>query len=279
MSGIFGDLLLIRIFCFCAYLFMTIFSFSGSLDLNFDWGGHIDPGSLFWGFLGMYVHGSSAVRLFLDERKITLDESEEKEEEALWRFFYRRSGITRLLFKHYVSPSFELVHVKAGTLDTQNWFYIILSGSVTLKRDNETRVTLYSGSSFDIGHLSPAGYFSANDETCDATVISEEAKLFRCSVANLAKLCTHGQVKDAVEGLLISALTDIAKEEYSSAVAPSHDRDAIFAPLEPYEKPLPYLAGSSSPTIARHILFTLKKSFLLPVRSLHYTFNIVIQCM
>ena len=76
-------------------------------------------------------------------------------------------------------------------------------------------VKLYSGSSFDIGHLSP-GYFSANDETCDATVISEEAKLFRCSVANLAKLCTHGQVKDAVEGLLISALTDIAKEEYSS---------------------------------------------------------------
>ena len=76
-------------------------------------------------------------------------------------------------------------------------------------------VKLYSGSSFDIGHLSP-GYFSANDETCDATVISEEAKLFRCSVANLAKLCTHGQVKDAVEGLLISALTDIAKQEYSS---------------------------------------------------------------
>ena len=131
-------------------------------------------------------------------------------------------------------------------------------------------VKLYSGSSFDIGHLSP-GYFSANDETCDATVISEEAKLFRCSVANLAKLCTHGQVKDAVEGLLISALTDIAKEEYSPS---RHGMDAIFAPLEPYEKPLPYLAGSSSPTIARHILFTLKKSFLLPVRSLHYTFNI-----
>ena len=69
-------------------------------------------------------------------------------------------------------------------------------------------VKLYSGSSFDIGHLSP-GYFSANDETCDASVISEEAKLFRCSVANLAKLCTHGQVKDAVEGLLISALTQL----------------------------------------------------------------------
>ena len=91
-------------------------------------------------------------------------------------------------------------------------------------------VKLYSGSSFDIGHLSP-GYFSANDETCDATVISEEAKLFRCSVANLAKLCTHGQVKDAVEGLLISALTDIAKEEYSSAVAPSRQVWMLSLPL------------------------------------------------
>ena len=75
--------------------------------------------------------------------------------EALWRYVYRQSGISRLLFKSYVAPHFDLVSVKCDEqLDTSTFFFIILDGSVDIKvtvaGGSTQEFTLVSGEFIDI---------------------------------------------------------------------------------------------------------------------------------
>lgn len=256
-----------------------------------------------WGFACLYLHGSSAVRLFLDEGPVKLDD-EKQEQEALWRYFYRRSGISRLLFKRYVATCFELIDAKVGTkLDTDAYFYIILDGAVDIEStvsSSTQEVTLVSGESFDIKHLHPlfqgrSAYMKQSqrltpfiNQEISATV-SADAKFFRCSAESMSSLCSRPVSKDASQGLLIATLSDIAERQYmknpplpnesvskgmldeenqlleSAKSIHNTTRSAVFLPLEYFEEPASYLAGSGSfEGIHMHILHTLKVMLLLP---------------
>ena len=74
-SGLWGDLLLIRIFLTLAYLFLILVHFE--LHKGFD-GDDYAYENFFWGFVCLYAHASSAIRLFLDEGKVKLDEKQEQ---------------------------------------------------------------------------------------------------------------------------------------------------------------------------------------------------------
>ena len=65
LAGCWGDLLIIRIFLTCAYIFMIPFHLK-------------DPENYAWAFLSLYLHGSGAVRLVIDEGKVKLDEKQEQ---------------------------------------------------------------------------------------------------------------------------------------------------------------------------------------------------------
>lgn len=96
-GGVFADLMLVRLFLLLAYIFLLFNALVGfpswpDLYSPFD---SISIDSVFWNAMGCYVQLSGLVRLLLDERKVPMDE----EESAVWRMFYRYSGISRMLFK------------------------------------------------------------------------------------------------------------------------------------------------------------------------------------
>jgi len=292
-SGCWGDLLLIRVFLTFAYVCLIAINF---VKRSTDYEDYV------WGFGTLYLHGSSAVRLFHDEGEVKMDEK--KEQEALWRYFYRRSGISRLLFKSHVAKCFELIDAKAGeALDTSTFFYIILDGSVDIKTTvtGSTRdYMLVSGESFDIKHLQPlfrvrSAYMKKSQRMSPfvhqdiVATVAVDAKLFRCSHESMHGLCNTPATKDASQGLLIATLSDMAEREYMKYPPLPNDsvtkdmldeenqlpkgiyatfkstRSAVFAPLEDFEQPARFLAGSGSfKDIHNHILHTLKVAFLLP---------------
>jgi hypothetical protein len=204
-----------------------------------------------------------------------------------------------------VAPFFELVDVKMGDkLDTSKYFYIIFDGSVAIKSTvaGSTRdIILLSGESFDIKHLLPlrrgrTAYMKQYqmltpfiDQDIFAIISVDGTKVFRCSKQEMNNLCSRPESKDAFLGLLIATLSDMAERHYmenpplpNSCVTKSmldeenqlHEkakstfkstRSILFAPLEKFEEPPSYLAGSGSfEGIGGHFLHTLKVMFLLP---------------
>ena len=63
------------------------------------------------------MHISNNVHLFLLSHDVCHNK------EALWRFFYRRSGVSRLVFKKYVATYFELINVNEGTTLDTRWLF------------------------------------------------------------------------------------------------------------------------------------------------------------
>jgi len=68
-SGMWGDLLLIRIFLTCAYAFIIAIQFTRD---------HNEYEMYVWAFACIYLHGSSAIRLIIDEGTVKLDENQEQ---------------------------------------------------------------------------------------------------------------------------------------------------------------------------------------------------------
>ena len=219
------------------------------------------------------------------------------DQEALWRYFYRRSGVSRLLFKAYLAPKFELVDMNEGDrLDTDAYFFIVLDGLIDTKQTAggvERKFLLFSGASFGIKHLRhlywgrssqaeqsyPRGFTTVVHEQLDASVYSPTARVFRCSVSDLVALSNQPVTRVAAQGLLISTLADIAERKWIDVPAADKVKDEegqefkqarglVFASLDPCELPPPYLAGAGGfkelEFNFRHILFTLKAFFLLP---------------
>lgn len=154
LSGVHGDLLVIRFFLFVAYIMLFLNSALGSPL----WGSVNTPGAiavdtLLWALLGLYVHGASLVRLILDERKVKLTE----EQACLWRMFYRTGGLSARLFHALVVPHMQVVHLEPNVeIPTQEYFYIIYCGKVNLKVVDgvlDSERVLNSGEMFDIAML------------------------------------------------------------------------------------------------------------------------------
>jgi len=136
--GLFADLLIVRLMLTLAYISLMAHALAG-----FPAWPHISNGTdgpfligmdmLVWSALTGYVHGSSLLRLLFDERYVQLRE----EEEEVWRMFYRRSRISRLLFKKQILPSLELRRYEPGDLisgpDQPQRLHVILQGRAYAK--------------------------------------------------------------------------------------------------------------------------------------------------
>ena len=201
----------------------------------------------------MYVHGASLLNLIRDERAVQLSE----DEHALWRMFYRTGGLSARLYKNIVSPYVKVVTFEAGEdIPTEDYFYILYKGNVHLRvyKDGKLkteRVTVHSGDMFDMKYL---GMFAEDHFFLDHKISctsKSKSTLFCFSRADMKKIAQHHLVKSVWQSLLINNLSTIL-EKYLEKQSnfPSdrqfEDTDRIFRPLEDWEQPPSYLAGSGA---------------------------------
>jgi hypothetical protein len=96
-AAVFGDVLLIRFFLSLANIFFFASAFLGQPRWpSVEYTGGIFLDSVIWSGLSGMLHILALIRLLADERPIKF---RNEEEEQLWRFFYRRSGMGRLEMK------------------------------------------------------------------------------------------------------------------------------------------------------------------------------------
>lgn len=128
-SGAFNDLLVIRVALTLANLFLLVSGSLGHLkwSQSFTPQGRIAVDTVVWAGLNFLIHGLSVVRIFYDERKIELTE----EQEALWRYIYRHSGLSKVQFHRLLCPHVELVEFRKGDpIAVTGKFFIVLDGVV-----------------------------------------------------------------------------------------------------------------------------------------------------
>lgn len=272
LSGIHGDLLLIRFFLFLAYTMLVINAVLGSPLWPFvtSGGGWISVDGLVWAVLSLYVHGSSMFALIADERQVQLSE----EEAALWRMMYRTGGLSRRLFQSIVAGKLCMVDIPVGqTIPTEEFFYIIYNGQVRLQvvQQNvaQSSRTLVSGEMFDlklIGLFSEKSVFDNGTIRCTTLT---PVRLFRIQKNDMTKIAHHPLAKGVWQALLINNLSYVV-ESYLSEDRRSHQAelycDKIFRPLERWEQPKPSLAGSGLAMVHpfHHLASYVQSSFSPP---------------
>lgn len=273
MSGIFGDLLVIRFFLVLAYIMLLTNAVVGS-PLWPDLTGHdgtLAVDSLCWAIISLYVHGCSLWCLLLDERKVPLSD----DEAALWRMFYRTGGLSQRLFYSIVACHLKVVEFEPGQeIPTHDDFYIIYSGQVKLQVYDDVshkydRI-MVSGEMFDLNFLGLFSEKTVFERTRIQCKSITRTKLFRIHRDDMQKIARNGRAKGIRQALLINQLSFIV-ESYaeqtplSRRAAEKHDR--IFEPLEPWEEPRSVLAGSGTAlkqTLA-HLMYYVKTSFSPPL--------------
>jgi hypothetical protein len=304
ISGVLADLLVIRLFLFLAYVSLFLNSVLGSPqwpDVYSADAVHLD--GLIWSSIGLYVHGSSVIRLLLDERKVTFATAEET---ALSRMFYRMSGLSERLFQVIISPYLEIVNVEAGQdIPVKNHFYIIYTGNVMMHVYDESRGhvvvlkrIIRSSEAFDINDLnlftmaSGETFFDKHSIKCTSLTTT---RLFRFGRDEMKKLAQHQPSSKGVwQALLINNLSLVVEsyatngtttktmevyqqqqqqQQQQQRIIKEDDLllapDKIFEPLQDYELPHPLEAGSGlalqSPlSCLRHIFRYLMRSFSPP---------------
>ena len=92
-SGMWGDLLLIRIFLTCAYAFIIAFQFTRD---------HNEYENYVWAFACIYLHGSSAIRLIIDEGPVMLNEKQEQVRHHIPLLLYRSFQLSIPILTHII---------------------------------------------------------------------------------------------------------------------------------------------------------------------------------
>lgn len=272
MSGIFGDLLVIRFFLVLAYIMLFLNAVLGSPLWPYIKGNDqtLAVDSLCWALVGLYVHGCSMWCLLLDERKVPLSD----DEAALWRMFYRTGGLSQRLFYDIVACHLKVVEFRPGQeIPVHDDFYIIYSGQVKLEvfNDNNHKYdrVMVSGEMFDLNFLglfSEKTLFERSSIKCRSIT---STKLFRIHRDDMQIIAKNRLAKGIWQALLINQLSFIV-ESYAERVAISrkaeeiHDR--IFEPLEPWELPPTVLAGSGTALqqAMAHLVHYIRYSFSPP---------------
>lgn len=278
-SGINGDLLVIRLFLFLAYVML----FLGAALGGPMWPDAVRPGSLsldglVWAIIGMYVHGSSLACLFLDEKPVRMG----GDEAALWRLLYRTGGLSQKLFETEIMPYLKVTTLHQGEkVDTLEHFSIVYRGRVrllVLRPDGSVQEdrTKVAGEMFDFKHLdllSSGSVFFTHQIHCSA--LSREVVLFQFRKADMGCIANHPFGKSLWQALLINNLSNVVEEFIMSERAAHEDdgkarasepatkeeeeddgdgdgddderrMDLLFGPLKEWELPPPDVAGSGS---------------------------------
>lgn len=226
--------------------------------------------SFVWSVLSLYVHGASLVALIWDERAPALTE----DEAALWRMMYRSGGLSARLFQDNVARYLDVVQVQAGdVVDTENCFFIIYRGRIELEvfeggKLSHSRV-LSSGEMCDMKDLGLVRTESIFDNTTVRCTALCASKLFQIRKDDLVKIARNPSSKSVFQALMINNLMHMVQAYREIAKARQEDDDycnKIFDPLEKWELPEPYLAGSGK-ALHRpltHIWNGIRGSFGLP---------------
>jgi hypothetical protein len=275
LSGVFGDLLLIRGFLILAYLMLFVNAVVGS-PLWPDLTGHdgsVAVDSLVWAIISLYVHGCSFWCLLLDERKVAMTD----DEAALWRMFYRTGGLSQRLFHSIVACHLKVVEFDPGQeIPTKDDFYIVYQGQVKMEvfGINDTthkfdRIML-SGEMFDLNFLGLFVEKTIFERTRIKMTSITKTKLFRIHRDDMKTISKKTLAKGIWQALLINQLSFVV-ESYAEQTPISRlseaKRDRVFEPLEPWEEPRSILAGSGKALsqVFSHIFYYMKASFSPPM--------------
>eukprot|EP00529_Nitzschia_sp_RCC80_P029520 CAMPEP_0113469436 /NCGR_PEP_ID=MMETSP0014_2-20120614/15900_1 /TAXON_ID=2857 /ORGANISM="Nitzschia sp." /LENGTH=317 /DNA_ID=CAMNT_0000361917 /DNA_START=197 /DNA_END=1148 /DNA_ORIENTATION=+ /assembly_acc=CAM_ASM_000159 len=181
--------------------------------------------SLVWSCLGLYIHGTSAIALYMDEFPVKLSENEE----ALWRLFYRSGGLSKKLFKTIVASKFQVEEFLPGQcIPSDDHFNILYKGLAKIEIiDCESGInvndrTVYSGEMFDCSDLQQfatdgSGFFSKN--RIKAKAISK-CVVFRISIDNMKLIASHRFAKGVIQTMLIDAMESIIEAYHNGGEKP-----------------------------------------------------------
>lgn len=152
LAALFSHVLPIRFFLTLAYLMLILLYATGIPTWpNILREGFVSLDGLLWSLTTVIFHGYALYRHFKDELPVPPFASEEEEE--LWRFLYRRSGMARLEYKKVLKISKWRKVDRGGVIASRREYkqkaFLLVSGVVTLNPDTASEVTFLSGSIFD----------------------------------------------------------------------------------------------------------------------------------
>jgi len=275
LSGVFGDLLLIRGFLVLAYSMLFVNAVVGSpLWPNLKGqDGALAVDSLVWAVISLYVHGCSLWCLLLDERDVKMTD----DEAALWRMFYRTGGLSQRLFHSIVACHLKVVEFDPGQeIPTKDDFYIIYHGQVKMEVFGVDDAThkfnriIFSGEMFDLNFLGLFVERTIFERTRIKMTSITKSKLFRIHRDDMKIIAKNSLAKGIWQALLINQLSFIVEsyaEQCPISRLAEQKRDRIFEPLEPWEEPSSVLAGSGKALKLSfsHIMHYMKSSFSPPL--------------
>ena len=261
-----------------AYVFLLLNAFLGGPmwpDL-FVSNGALSLDAVVWAVLSLWVHGTSLVHLWRDERDVVLNEHLE----SLWRLFYRTGGLSKQVFQQRIAPYVSVVEYKQGTdINIADYFYIIYQGTVELhsstvgrRRDVDITATIGSGQMFDYRLL---GLLHEDDDHVKDTVL-QKAMVTSRSVT-LFQFARHEMV-DMIQSektvwlqLVTQVLGRMSSKLFSNPDAESQlflldYLHQYFTPLREWELPPPAQAGSGQAASQpwQHLVYTMQHSFSPP---------------
>lgn len=209
LAAVFGDILLIRLFLTSAYVFLLVSAALGYPRWpNVGSTGGIAVDGVVWATLSGSLHALALLRLLLDERTVRFCSADE---EQLWRFFYRRSGMGRLEMKEVLKRG-RWLHIPAGTtildpIAAYSRLCLLVEGTAVFVASKSTggdeecpsspiRPTLlFSGSFFDMRLLNVFGIYigfeAGGDEKQFHAVARTDCLLYTWSIEELNELATQ----------------------------------------------------------------------------------------
>ena len=222
-SGLFNDLLIIRLCLTLAYLFLLASAIVGLPGWNESmWTGRMAVDIIVWSIANIVVvHGSGVIRMYYDERPISFPQ----EFDMLWRFFYRHSGLSRAQFQALMIPHLELKTFREGDLiPCKDHFYILLDGMVLMNIVHKEvpskthTIRLASGDMFPLLYIYknyvPRKAIFHRSAIGDPRVESTTVRAFCISLNQLERMAVNPHARDAWTSLLIASLAEIAERQY-----------------------------------------------------------------
>jgi hypothetical protein len=264
-AGQFSDLLIIRLCLTSAYVFMMINGIlGGPLWPHFQYPHHIQLDQILWSIVNLYVHISTVVRLFQDERTVP-SLQDNPIQLALWRMFFRTGGISQKVFEQQISQHCEVILYRQNDiLDTDTYFYIIYQGTVQMTvTDIETKQIistprlLQSGQMFDFRALGLLVDYSnlLHKRSLHVTTISKQCIVYRFLRSNMINIVLKNpQTKLLWKERLMENMLQIVQHYYDPRLLVQHPDPIVqdeyyihpnFYELDRTELPHPYRAGST----------------------------------
>jgi CRP-like cAMP-binding protein len=259
LAGNFSDLLIVRTFLSLAYVCTLLNGMLGApmWPLLF-YPDHIQLDAIIWSLINLYVHLSTVFRLFYDERNIILTDHEQ----ALWRLFYRTGGLSKLMFQRTIAQHCTVIQFQSHeTIPTNEWFYIILQGTVkiTVVDENGTLVSsrkAQSGQMFDFRALGLLHDISSVAKHRLSSVVAiTNVTAFRFQSSAMTTIASHPATRLIWKELLMENLLRIVQRYFEhrsksksirTNIDSGHFINPMFAPLLSSEEPHPLRAGSSN---------------------------------